>query len=646
MCAAISLSNIHANTSDEVHTLEDYLVSAGPSMRSVADFASPVSILAADDIRRNGAATLGALLDFQPGVTASSFTGGASRPLLRGFDGPRVKILDAGVEATDVSETSPDHGVAIEPLLVERVEIIRGPATLLYGSSAIGGAVNVIGREIPREPLFGDRYAEGAAEFRLDSVADGTTFLGYTTVGDENWAFSVTALERDHDDYDTPDGVQFGTFVETRQLSAGGSWFFNEGSYIGASFSSYESIYGLPEEGEEVSIDLERERFDAEVALMEPSDWVEAVRLRFGYTDYEHSELEDGAVGTTFERQGWDLRLEAAHGELGFIDQGVVGIQGSDLDFAAIGDEAFVPGSTTENQAIFISEHLRGSVLHYEFGGRIERQKIRPDGLANAYDDSAFSIAASAIYEINASSSIALSLQRSERHPTATELYADGRHLATQQFELGDSSLDLETAYSADLTFRHQGKHWSTTLSGFYTDFSDFIFLNNTGMLDIEPGEPDFEILEFTGTDAVFWGFETELEYTTDLSGGMHLSLKFLADYVNAQNSATGKSLPRIPPLRIGGKAAVSWDDWELEFKVKHAFGQNENAPDETHTDGYTDVSFEIERHWKLGGGDSLVVFLQVKNLLDEAIRDHTSFLKDELLLPGRNVIIGARFEF
>lgn len=646
VCAAFSLSNVNADTVDGLYELEEFLVSFGPSIRPVADFAHPVSILSGEEVRQSVGATLGAMLDFQPGVSASSFTGGASRPLLRGFDGPRVKILDSGVEATDVSATSPDHGVAIEPLLVERVEIIRGPATLLYGSSAIGGAVNVVGREIPREPLPDGDYAEGAAEFRVDSVSSGTTFLGYSKVGTQNWAFSVTALERDHEDYETPEGSQFGTFVQTQQLSAGGSWFFNNGSSIGASFSSYESLYGLPEEDEEVSIDLNRDRFDAEFALVEPFDWIEAVRLRFGYTDYEHSELEGDEVGTVFERDGWDLRLEVAHRDFAFIEKGIVGVQASDTDLVAIGDEAFVPGSNTENQAIFITEHIEKGALHFELGGRLERQEVKADGGVPEYDDSAFSLAASALFEFSESNSIALSLQRSERHPTSTELYADGRHLATQQFELGDSDLGVETAYSADLTFRHDGKHWDLTLSGFYTDFSDFIYLGNTGLFNVEAGEPDFETYEFTSEDAVFWGVEGELEYTTFLNGDVLLSIALMADYVNAELSATDESLPRIPPMRVGARVSLAWDNWDLGLKVKHAFAQHETADQESDTDSYTDVSFNVERSLHVAEDHNLIAFLQMKNLLDDNIRDHTSFLKDELLLPGRNVIIGARFEF
>ncbi|MDP4879963.1 MAG: TonB-dependent receptor plug domain-containing protein, partial [Opitutales bacterium] len=272
--AALLLSNLHADQEDPVYQLEDFVVSVGPIARPLDDYASPVTSLDSDAIRRAGGGTLGQLLDGQPGVNATSFGAGASRPIIRGFDGPRVRVIESGLGSLDVSETSPDHAVSVEPLLSDRVEVLRGPSTLLYGSSAIGGVVNVIGKEIPREPVDSKGY-DGAFETRYDSVSEGETLLGYSTVGGDRWALRVTGLTRKADNYEIPGDAEAyhedeeheeeesgdeleSSFVENDYFSVGGTWFFGEQNYIGASFSNYDAFYGVPghahheeEEGEE-----------------------------------------------------------------------------------------------------------------------------------------------------------------------------------------------------------------------------------------------------------------------------------------------------------------------------------------------------------------------------------------------------------
>ncbi len=642
-CAAFStIQYSQAEVEEPVYELETYLVSAGPGYRSVDDFATPFSILDAETLAREGGGSLGAVLDWQPGVSASSFSAGASRPVLRGFDGPRVRILDSGIEGLDASDTSPDHGVAMEPLLADRVEIIRGPSTLLYGSSAIGGVVNVIGKEIPRERVVGE--IEGGAEARYDSVSAGETFLGYATVGGENWAATVTGLKRDADDYEIPDEAAdelSGTFVETEQFSIGSTWFFAEDNHLGFAYSEYDSLYGIPEEDEAVSIDLNRKRFDAELEVIDPIEWIEALRVRLGYTDYEHRELEGAEVGTIFEREGWELRAEAAHAPVLFFDEGLVGVQLNDADFSALGEEAFTPASTTRSQALFISEHIDQGRLHYEFGGRLERQSVSADVDQGDYSDVAVSLAASAIWQINEAHSLALSLQRSERHPNSTELYADGPHLATSQYEIGDAELGLETAYGVDLTYRTEQDRWSGSFSIFYTYFEDYIFAEDMGVIT-----DGLDTYQFAAIDADFKGFEAEVEVVLYESSDATVTLGLMGDGVWAENRDSDEALPRIPPLRIGSRLSVVYQSWEFGAEWRHAFAQNETAPNETETDGYNELNLDVSKRFELGKGQALTLFARADNLLDETIRNSTSFLKDEAPLPGRNFSVGARFEF
>ncbi len=662
-CTALGLAQLaHAESSKEtVYELDEYIVSAGPGYRSIADYASPVNVVTSEELSRQSGGTLGAALDWQPGVTTSGFSTGADRPILRGFDGPRVSVLESGLNTLDVSETSPDHGVTIEPLLTERVEVLRGPSTLLYGSSAIGGAVNVIGKEMPRQPVDPKGY-EGAVEARYDTVSEGETYLGSTTVGQENWALTVTALDRTADDYEIPDEAQHqdegstleNSFFESNQYSIGGSWFFSPEDRLSFSYARYESDYGIAghddghggggggHDDESVAIDLERDRYDMELELIDPAEWITALRLRFAYTNYEHTEASEDE-STTFERDGWELRTEAAHTPWWIIDEGVIGLQVSDSDFEIIGDEAFVEPSTTQTQAIFATQHIHNGDFHYEFGGRIERADIDiDDSSLDDYDEVAISLAASAIWNIDDINSLALVLQRAERNPNATELYANGPHHATGTFELGDDSLDQEVAYGVDLSYRTLIAGWNTELSVFYTYFDDYIYGEETGVVTPE----DLHEIQYTAAEAEFYGFEAATQTDLVRTDSSALTLGFMADYVRATNEDSGDDLPRIPPMRIGSRLGWLTGNWDMGAELRYAFEQDKTGPEETETDDYVELNFDVNYTFDLGNDLTAVVFVRAENLLDEEIRLHTSFTKEEAPLAGRNLTVGARLEF
>jgi iron complex outermembrane receptor protein len=662
VCAALSLTILSADPTEEVYQLEDFIVSAGPGVRSIADYAPPVTVVSNEELKRQSSGTLGDILDWQPGITSSSFSAGASRPILRGFDGPRVRILESGLGSLDVSDTSPDHGVATEPLLTERIEALRGPATLLYGSAAIGGAVNVIGKEMPRQPVDPKGY-EGGIEARYDTVSEGETFLGYTTVGQDQWALTVTALERDFEDYEIPDDAQHddddehsgstleNSFFESSQYSIGGSWFSTPDKRLSFSYSRYDSEYGIPGHGhshahgggqaDKKSIDLERDRYDMELELVDPAEWITALRVRFAYTDYEHEEYSEDE-STTFERDGWEFRTEAAHTPRWIVDEGVIGIQASDSDFEIIGDEAFVDPSTTQTQAVFATQHIHNGDFHYEFGGRIERADIDIDNRnLDDYDELAFSFAASAIWNIDEINSLSLVLQRAERHPNATELYAEGEHHAIGIYERGDDSLDKETAYGVDLTYRTQVASWSGEVSAFYTYFDDYIFAEET---EEEIGGE--HVFQYVGVDAEFYGFEAAVSTDLVRSESSALTLGFMADYVRASNEDSGDDLPRIPPMRIGSRLGWITGNWDMGAELRYAFEQDKTGPEESKTDDYLELNLDLNYRFDLGNDTAWVIFARAENLLDEEIRNHTSFTKEEAPLPGRNLTIGGRFEF
>ena len=699
LCAATSLSIIALSAEPEapIYQLDDFVVSAGPLARPIDDYAVPVTTLDADALRRTSGGTLGQLLDGQPGVAASSFGGGASRPIIRGFDGPRVAILESGLSAGDVSETSPDHAVAVEPLLTERVEVLRGPGTLLYGSAAIGGVVNVVGRDLPREQP--NSTLSGSFEARHDTVSDGDTLVGYTTFSEGPLVVTVQGLKRRADDYEipshpeaVPDEPQEGdtlgsSFVETDFYSVGASWFFNEQNYLGFSVSKYDSFYGISghehhheeeeeeEHGDEevVAIDLERSRFDAELAVFEPTQWIEAIRVRFAYTDYEHVEGA-GDEASTFERESWELRAEAAHDNWALFSGGIFGLQLNDADFQAIGKElggvgpgefAFGPASTTRSQAFFFSEQIdnHGSDLRFDIGGRIERQTIDVEGNSDDYSDASFSLGFSSIWKINEGNSLALSLQRTERHPNATELYSAGPHLATSQYQNGDEDLKKETAYGVDLTYRHKNDAWGATASVFYTYCENHIFDEFQGnQIDDEGrrsnggagGVPEVDFEEdhaldeynYVATDALFYGFEAEIDYIAYRSGDTTVRLGVLADYVVAENRDNNEDLPRIPPFRIGGKAELEYGNWNAGVLLRRSFDQKDTAPSESATDGFTELEADLSYSYDLGNGMLVTAFARANNLLNEEIRHHSSFIKNKAPRPGRNFTLGARVEF
>ena len=667
----------HAESKEEIYLLEDYIVSAGPGLRAIQDFAAPVEVLTAEALKEKNASNLGALLEGMPGVAATSFTAGASRPILRGFDGPRVRILDSGIQAFDVSETSADHAVALEPLLIDRVEVLRGPSTLLYGGSAIGGAINVVDKSLPRERAPASGFG-GAVETRYDSVSNGKTSAGHFSAGNEDWVLRATALERKNDNYRVPKFEEpklDNSFQESSYYSFGATRFFGDDHYFGIAYSDLDSDYGVPghehedhggggahadEEEVGVSIEMETRRLNAEYQISEPFAWAEALRLRAGYTDYDHEEIVDGGPEIRYERTGWELRGEIAHKPWAGIDTGTVGIQISNTDTSIVsfeeGHEAFIPNSEVRNGAIFFNEHWHGERLHYEFGGRLEHKRIEADGVANDYSDEAISAAASAIWNIDAQQTLKLSLQRSQRHPTTTELYSEGFHIAAQRYEIGDASLEVETALGLDLTYEFTRPDDSASVTVFYTLFDDYINSENLGYeTDDEgtkEGEPGFEdehaldTYQYRAVDANFYGIETSYERVLYRKGEDALSLSLMADWIQAEERGSGDSLPRIPPVRLGIGLDYESPDWKAGLDLTQALRQKDTATYESETSGYSQLDAHLSKSFALPGGQSLSLFANANNLLDRKIVHHTSYLKEEAPLPGRNIAVGLRMEF
>ena len=669
----------------ELTTIRDeVVVTATASPRSQLDIAQPTSVLADEDLVLRSDTTLGETLDEEPGMSSTYFGPGASRPIIRGMGGDRIRVLEGGIGAADASSSSPDHAVSSDPLTAERIEVIRGPATLLYGSSAVGGVVNVLSGRIPS--YVPEAAVTGELHLVAGSVADERSGAAVLegSLGDR-LAWHADYSTRETDDYEIPGfaevdpeedaerGVLENSAQESESGSFGLSW-VRERGFLGVSVSGFETLYGVPghghghedehgeddheEEGEHddeeeeelVRIDLDQRRVDLQGELLRPAGPFQGLKLRVGMADYEHVELEGVEVGTRFESDSYEGRVDLVQREIGRLS-GTVGVQASTSDFRAIGEEAFVPPSTTDLLALFAYEEIDFDPFRLQFGGRWETQDVEPkpgvggDGeplRARSFD--ALSASVGGIWSRTGSDSLAATLSRSERIPTANELFANGPHAATRAFEIGDSDLDVEVANGLDLSWRRTAGPVTGTLNLFYDRFDDYVFESFTG-----EEEDGLDVIRFRQADADFWGAEAEAAVDLYRAGENHLVLELSGDFVRAElrgpSEVDGEPLPRIPPLRLGAGLDYHRGPWRVFGEVRWADMQDRVSPNEAPTEGYTLVNAAVS-HRFLVAGTVLDVILRGKNLTDEEARPHTSFLKDQVPLPGRDVSLAVGLHF
>lgn len=623
--------------------LEQVIVTATPSRLTAEDLIQPIEVLASDRLDAAKAATLGETVGKLPGVQSSFFGAGVGRPVLRGLDGPRVAVLSGGLGTQDVSTVSQDHAVGIEPFLADQIEVLKGPATLLYGSGAIGGLVNVVDGRIAERPL--DETVTGRAEIRRDTVSDGDTAMARVDAMGAGGAMVLHAdgLYRNQKDYDTPLGVQRNSFIDTKTAALGASVVLDQG-FIGAAASLYENRYGNPgepgdtEEGEaSVHLDMKQSRFEFRGGIDRPFGVFNSARASLAHTIYEHTEFEGEEVGTKFLNDGTEGRLELTHKPLGRWT-GVVGLQGSDRSFEAIGEEAFVPSTSTTAMGLFLTEQGVWDKLTADLGARIDRVESSPAGAGKRSFDPV-SLSAGLGWHFSEAWRLNVNLDRAERAPAEEELFADGPHVATDSFEIGDASLDLERATQAELGVHYHSDRLDAKASAYETRFDGFIYLVDTGL-----NQDDLPVRQWSQADAKFRGFEGEVTaHLIDNDTGS-LDLRVFGDRVRATLD-DGGNLPRIAPSRIG--ADIAWVGNALRASVGAVRYQRQDdvAAGETSTDGYTLVNAHLAWHFDYGA-QGYELFLDGSNLTDEEARVHTSFLKDRVILPGRGMAFGVRMFF
>ncbi|MDX1454209.1 MAG: TonB-dependent receptor [Gammaproteobacteria bacterium] len=654
--------------------LDDIIVRSSPFAGiGKLDLAQPVELISGDDLNALKEASIGETLSNQLGVSSTYGGPAAGRPVIRGLSGNRVRVQQDGIGSMDVSALSPDHAVSIEPLLIDAVEIVKGPATLLYGNGAFGGVVNLEDSRIPDEQAL-SAY-EGSFELRTDTAASEQTAVLRIDGGAGKLAWHADAFTRTTDDVEIPaaseslalrtlEALEEGTAIESGEgdhlensdIDAEGgafglSWVDGE-DHFGASISTYRSNYGVPghaheeeplaaageaEEEEGVRIDLEQTRMDVKGRFLEPWRGIESLKLRVGRNDYTHREIEDGAVGTVFENDAVDARLELVHLPINGW-RGAYGLQLTQRDFAATGAEAYVPPTEADTLGIFLVEEKEIGPGRFEIGARLETQDQKPQ-TGPEQDDTARSLSAGYVWRTAEQWNLGINLTQAERIPDIEERYSNGPHLATLQYEIGNPDLGKETANNIDLTLRkHQGRvTW--TLNLFRNSVDDFIYLARTGTeLDGLP------VAVYTQADATLEGFETELETSLWEKAGSELSLRVFADETTGQLDAGGM-LPRIPPRRFGAGLDFKSTAWAAGLKATQHDEQDDTAMLELPTEAYLMVDASVS-YRLLGRHLDWEVFLRASNLLDEEARRHASFLKDLAPLPGRNFTLGLRGAF
>jgi iron complex outermembrane receptor protein len=630
--------------------------------------ASPSTVLTGDELTLQQKGSLGETLNKQPGVSSSYFGPGASRPIIRGLDGDRIRILRNGVGALDASSLSYDHAVPLDPVNVDRIEIVRGPAALLYGGSAIGGVVNTFDNRIPTEAIEG---IHGAGELRYGGADTTRSSAGRLEAGNGTFALHIDANAREFNDLRIPgyartadqrareegddkkhrlgnsDGRQDGGAV-------GGSYTWDDG-YAGLSYSNYDSNYGSPAE-DAVRIRMKQDHYAFASEIRHLDGPFSSVKLDAGYTEYKHMEIEDGEVGTTFKNKGYEARVEARHQPIGPVN-GVIGAQVTRSEFSALGEEAFVPQTDTDAGALFILEELQATDrLKLSLGGRLEHTTVDPDAKGNerfaAADRSssftAGSLSSSAVYTLTPIWSVAATLGYTERAPTFYELYANGAHVATGTYELGDAGLSKEKAVSSDLALRFDNGTHKGSVGIFYSHFSNYIGLLGTGRRLNDEGEDDADgIPEYTysGVRARFAGLEAQDHWKLSQTRYGNFALELSGDYTRAKNLDSGEALPRIAPLRLNSGLLWELDKWQARVDVEHASSQHRVPDNETGTDGYTTLGASAGYKFNLGGSQWLA-FVNGENLTNQTVRYASSILRDIAPAQGRSVEVGLRTTF
>ena len=671
---AVASVSVFAAENEQATTLDTIRIKAHPLEQTSKDFAVADTVV---DQKRlaQGAVTIGEALSGETGISSNQFGAGSSRPVIRGQDGPRIKILQNSSENIDVSTLSPDHAVTVDPALAKQVEVIRGPSTLLFGAGTVGGLVNVTDSKLPT--AMPEKGYEGNATLRYNTGSDEKLATAGVTLGlGDQVALRVEGLKREANDYIAPDYVHEGekerrvdnTFAKGQTVNVGLSWIYDRG-FTGISYSNRQDQYGLPGHSHEYEschlhglslhcgehdhdedehddhdhdhaheagpwIDLKSERYDVRTELDEPFAGFKKLRAQASYTDYQHDEIEEDTISTRFKNKGYDGRLELVHNPLGAWE-GVIGTQYGQQKLELTGEEAFLAPNTTKKWSVFALEHAQLNDVHVELAARVDQQKIDIDDSSKKdFDGSAFSVSGAANWEFAPNYKLSLVTSHQERLPLAQELYADGGHFATNTYELGNDQLSKEKSNNVELGFHYDDNTFDYHVHVYHNWFDDYIYAQTLDRYK------DFRLVQYAQDKAKFYGAEAEAGY--QISPIYKLSV--FGDYVRGK--IDNDNAPRVPAGRLGTKLNADFDDhWSGSAEYYHVFQQDKIAAYETDSQSYNMLNLGVAYSGNYSNVSDYRVFLNANNLLDDQVYQHASFLST-IPQVGRNFSVGVNFSF
>ncbi|RZM12151.1 MAG: TonB-dependent receptor [Sphingomonas sp.] len=670
------------------------IIVTGVLPQSERDVLQGTSVLSGEALTRNLRPTIGETLARLPGVSATSFGPSASRPILRGFQGERIRVLTDGIGSFDVSNTSVDHAVIIDPLLAERIEVLRGPSALLFGSSAVGGVVNVVDKRIPRtRPENGyrldaianygsaanERSGEAAADVAVGRYlvlhADGSYLksddleIGGFALSRQARAAALSQVGRPQDGDEPIDFAASANIrgrlpnTAARTWTAGvGASIITDTGHLGVSYSRYDSLYGVPiryataigQEQEAPRLDVKQDRFDLRGEVQTGGGFLDRIRIRLGHAKYRHFELEeDGSVGTAFYNNGTEGRFELVQATRGGWS-GASGVQYLNRLFDVAGDEAFLPRNETNQTGLFtLQQYANGRFraeggLRYEWSDLAARTDPADRFFVGQRNFRALSGSLGASYEVADGVRIGVNGSRTERAPSAEELFANGAHAGTQAYELGSPDFRLEKSWGGELTLHAHTGTVNFDASAYYNRFSNYISENQVDQAVCAAAaapsgrEVDLPCFQYQQADARYYGVEADLSATLFTLGTTRINGDVLGDYVRATIVDLGP-VPRIPPARILGGVEAQGDRFTLRAEVEHLFDQDRIARFETPTRDYTIVNASLSLS-PFGRDSRTTLLLSANNILDANVRRHASFLKDFAPLAGRDLRATLRF--
>ena len=654
-----------ANT-PEAKPLLEITISASPLGRTADELVQPIAVLSGEDLASKKRASIGETLANEPGISTGDFGAGASRPVIRGQSGPRVDVLANGISAMDVSALSPDHAVTINPLIARQIEIIKGPASLLYGSSASGGVVNVTDSRLATEVTEGFSGSLEASQGSNARNALGAADINY---GQGNHQWHIDGTRSRSENYAIPGNAAVdGSSPSQGRLAnsandldngaLGYSYISDAGNAFGFSASQYDQRYGLPVE-DEAFIVMRQRRYDAQALLRDPISALESLRFKISDSRYGHTEFEDAATaGTRFTNNETQARIEAVHQPIaGF--RGVVGVQLGQREFAAIGDEAYVPATKSQQAGLFVLEERRFGRNKIELGARVESVRMDPEG-AVARDFTPVSASLGNLYDISENSHLRITLTHAERAPAIKELYAQGPHAATGTFEVGGAQLRLEQSQDLEIGFDHHQGRFGFEASVFHKQARNYIYASE---VDDGLGNPtrveddgtvnaagEFLLINYRQNRARFSGYELAANYAllNETDGPVQLSIRGFTDAVRGTiETSTGDApAPRLTPARYGLSLHGHFKATSANISYVQAMDQDRPGRLDTQTSGYgllnADLSVVLHRQ----GTSEASIFVQGTNLLDDDVRRATSFIKDAVPAPGRSGVVGLRYKF